>query len=147
MKRIVFTRPDGGVEIISPAIGIYEKLTEDEALERARKDIPADAINAVVIEDKHIPTDRSYRNAWVHRGGAVIHDMPMARELHKEKLRALRAPKLADLDTEYQRADEAGDNQAKKRIAASKQVLRDITDHPGIERAETIEDLKKVTLP
>ena len=56
-------------------------------------------------------------------------------------------PKLAALDVEYQRADEDNDNQKKQQIRARKQALRDITIHPGIEAAQTPDDLLAVVLP
>ncbi len=50
-------------------------------------------------------------------------DMAKAREIHKEKIRVARAPKLAELDIEFQKAQEtSADTSA---IIAKKQALRD----------------------
>jgi hypothetical protein len=68
--------------------------------------------------------------------------MPKARELHREKLRDLRANLLDALDHEYMQADETNDQAKKRDIAARKQVLRDITAHPEIDAATTPEELK-----
>ncbi len=90
-------------------------------------------------------TDRYFRNAWKDGGGRKPDvDMPKAREIHRNKLRAMREPILVALDTEYLRADEAGDNQEKRRIAERKQALRDLTDDPAIDSATTPEELKAV---
>ena len=70
--------------------------------------------------------------------------MPKARELHKEYLRALRAPKLAELDVEYQIADETENRVKKQEIAGKKLALRDVTDDPAIEASKTPEELKAV---
>ena len=91
-----------------------------------------------------IPVERRFRAAWRDGGQSVAVDMPAAREIHRDYLRALRAPILAKLDTEYMRADEAGDVAAKARIAAQKQALRDVTADPAIEAAKTPEALAAV---
>lgn len=96
-----------------------------------------------VIRAEEIPADRTYRNAMTDTGKVIVHDMPKAREIHRQRMRRVREPLLAQLDIEYQRADENGGN-GKGSIAALKQALRDVTDHPGIEAARTIEELKAV---
>lgn len=116
--------------------------TEDEFVaRRASTDVPADATNPQVIEPSELP-DRTFRNAWKHDGDKVDVDMPKAREIHKDNLRLLRAPKLAALDIEYQRADERGDVARKVEIAVQKQALRDVTNAAGIDAAQTPEELK-----
>lgn len=94
-----------------------------------------------------LPTqDRTYRNAWVDRAGKIEHDMERAREIHRQLLRQARGPLLAELDAQYLLADEAGDAVAKADVAATKQVLRDITDDARIDAAKTVDDLKLVTV-
>jgi hypothetical protein len=147
MKKIAYTRPDGGVSIVVPVISINDPqgFTEDDALARALgKDIPADAADARVIEDSDIPQDRAFRNAWKQTGGKVDVNMPKARDIQREKLRAARAPLLAALDVEFMRALEAGKPTAA--IVAEKNRLRDITSDPRIEAAQTPEQLKAIIL-
>lgn len=71
-------------------------------------------------------------------------NMGRAREIHGDRLRALRAPILAQLDVEYQRADEKGDAAGKKAVAVRKQALRDVTADPAIDTATTPEALAAV---
>ena len=78
---------------------------------------------------------------------AIIVNMVKARDIHRDHLRDERAPLLAQLDVDYIRADEIGDDAEKARIAARKQTLRDATTNPDIDTAQTIEVLKRVTLP
>ena len=120
--------------------------TESEFLARiAIKDVPADATNAQIVDVSAIPVDRSFRNAWeIVAGGRIEHDMGKCREIHKDRLRAIRAPKLVALDIEYQRADEDGDVQRKQAVAAKKRALRDVTVDPRIQAAQTPEELKAV---
>lgn len=96
------------------------------------------------VEFSDFPTDRVFREAWRDTGKAVEVDMPIAREIHRGRLREARAPKLAALDVEYMRADEIGDVAKKKEIAARKQALRDVTVYPGIEKAQTPDELKAI---
>ena len=68
-------------------------------------------------------------------------DVPKAREIHKDRLRTLRAPLLADLDVQFMRANEDGIDQAP--IVAEKKRLRDITGL--VDNAQTIEEIKAIT--
>lgn len=101
-------------------------------------------VDGQLVDHSLAPSDRTFRNAWKLDGGAIGVDMVKARELHRNKLRELRKPKLEALDVEYQRADEKGDTAEKKRVADKKQALRDVTADPAIEAAQTPEALKAV---
>jgi len=146
-KYIAYTQEDGVIAIVVPAINTAPKpedITEEEALERAWQTIPAGVIDPHVIEDKMIPPDRTFRNAWISDGkGGVTYDMEKARAIVRDVLRQKRLPLLIALDIAYIRADEAGDAAEKARIVAEKRRLRDITADPHIVRATTIEDLAR----
>lgn len=71
-------------------------------------------------------------------------NMTKAKEIHRENLRKLREPLFTPLDTAFMKALEAGDAAAQAEIAAKKQALRDVTKAPGIEAAQTPEELKAV---
>jgi hypothetical protein len=91
-----------------------------------------------------VPADRTFRGAWQFYGNAVEIDMPKARDIHRDTLRAERAPKLDKLDVDWFRAVETGgDTEA---IAAQKQALRDVTADARIEAAITPDALKALTL-
>ena len=75
MKRIIYTRPDGGISIVIPVIntiGEIEGFTEDDALARAMGKLPEDAINPQVVEESDILTDRTFRDAWEFVNGQVV---------------------------------------------------------------------------
>lgn len=128
-----------------PGVTAQWAETEGEFVARVRaKVVPADAINVQVVDGSTIPSDRTFRDAWAVNGGAVAVDMPKAREIHKDRMRSERAPKLAALDIEFIQAVEADDKTKQADIAARKQALRDVTDDPAIEAAGTPEDLKAV---
>lgn len=144
-KRITYASPDGGVCIVIPAPQArLADESEGAFLARiAAKDVPA-GVTFEVKDVSEIPTDRTFRGAW--KPDMTV-DMSKARNIHRDALRAQRAPRLAALDVAYQRADESGDAATKAAIRAEKQMLRDITAHPSIEAASTPDELKLVTLP
>jgi len=67
-------------------------------------------------------------------------DMAKAREIHKTKIREARAPKLAELDVEFQKALETGASTTD--IVAKKQALRDAPADSGIAAASNADALK-----
>lgn len=91
-----------------------------------------------------VPTDRTFRGAWQFNGDAVEVDMTAAKVIHKDNLRAERAPRLADLDVAYMKALEAGTGA--DAIAAQKTTLRDITDDARIDAAANPDALKALDL-
>jgi hypothetical protein len=71
-------------------------------------------------------------------------NMVKARNIHRQKLREMREPKLAALDVEMLQAIEDGDMTRRDAIKAKKQALRDVTEDPAIGKAKTPEKLKAV---
>ena len=67
-------------------------------------------------------------------------DMAKAREIHKTNITTARAPKLAELDVEFQKALETGASTTD--IVAKKQALRDAPADSGIAAASDTDALK-----
>ncbi len=133
--KLIYTRPDGGTTIVH-RFGLDDSLTGP--------DIPADATNVRLATEIEVATanaDRTFRSAWKND---LTVDMPKARDIHREFLRVLRAPKFTELDVEFMRAVEQKNDAEIERIAAEKQELRDVTAVPEIEAAQTPEQLKAV---
>lgn len=93
------------------------------------------------IDPASVPADRTFRDAW---DASLCVNMEKAREIHRNRMREARAPKLQVLDVAYVRALEGGDAAGAQTIAAQKQTLRDVTVDPSIEAASTPEELKAV---
>lgn len=136
MKKIVYTRPDGGVSIIHPAAKHnIEKVmgpmtdAEYEAHVLARS-IPADATNVRYIDDADIPTDREFRNAWVDVTEAKSLDVccNKAKEVALEKLRLLRNKALESTDIEMTRALEDNDQGKVTALREKRMNLRNVTE-------------------
>ena len=139
--KYAILKQDGSISLIDKGNADADINKE---VEKHKANWTSPVVSITEVDTADIPADRSYRNGWTVSAGKIIHDMEKCRELHKNKMRTARAPKLAALDVEYQRADEIGDVQLKKDIAAKKKVLRDITSIPDIDAAQTVEELKKV---
>jgi hypothetical protein len=123
----------------------FEREVTDEAvrLECAKTALELASWRQISVTD--LPS-REYRDAWVDHGDRIGHDMPKARDLHRAKIRSERAPMLVELDVLYQRADELGDAAEKVSVARRKKLLRDAPSDPRIDQAETLDELKLVTL-
>ena len=67
-------------------------------------------------------------------------DMTKAKEIHKANIRAVREPKLAALDVEFQRALETSADTTS--IVSKKKALRDAPANTAIDAAKTEAELK-----
>lgn len=125
--------------------GLSPEWAETEAEWLARIAISAAPIDGMVLGALDISDEQMtdpLRPAWKVENGGIGFDMEKARDIWRGRLRAARAPLLADLDIAYQRADETGDADSKANIASRKQALRDITSDPAIDTASTVEELR-----
>lgn len=127
MRKIIYTKPDGGIAVVHPVRNTYgETLNTDAEIEqRAWDKLPPEATDAQWVDESVIPPDRTFRNAWKLGVGGIEHDMEKCREMTKERLRIERTPFLAAQDVAFQRALEVGSSFAA--IVAEKQRLRDVT--------------------
>jgi len=139
MARIVYTRPDGGLSYVVPVGRSLEEVLD--------QDVPSDATDVHVVDDSTIPHDVTFYDAWRNDKGRIVVDMLKARNILRDRIRAARAPMLQALDIEYQKADERGDDEARRSIAARKQALRDAPADPSIEMATTTDALKALWPP
>ncbi len=148
MSKVVFTQSNGTISVmtpilteINPATGV--EFTIQEIIEKDL--IPTGITTYSIVDDSIIPTDRSFRSAWVGNGvglstATVVEDMAKAKEIHKTNIRSVRTEKFKELDIEYQRATEtSADTSA---IVAKKQALRDAPAAAGITTAANTTELK-----
>ena len=146
-KLIKIVQTDGSIAIMSIVLndhaGINREFTAELVEEQiARTDLTCQKWEVITKND--LPA-RVYRNAWCDAGlGKIGHDMAKARELHRDILRTARLPRLLILDIEMSKAYK--DKVKQDQIEAQRQRLRDAPAHPSIDQAQTIEDLKHLTL-
>jgi hypothetical protein len=149
---VLVTRADGGVTVLhfvtedrrAGWTRLATREAVDEEIARSHWAPGEEPLSWRFADTDDVPTDRTYRDAWMDRGQGlgIGHDMTKARALHRDHLRRLRAPILAELDAEYLRADEDNDNQKKQAVRDRKRALRDVTADPAIDAAATVEQLK-----
>jgi len=138
-KRIVYLAEDGVAAVVVPAPK-YSGTMED----LLKKVVPEDCLDSAdIVEADTIPNDRTFRNSWVtEQGKSVEIDLAKAKDVAKDKVRQARTPKFAELDVAYQRADEAGDADAKAAVVVKKQTARDATADTKITDADSVDNLK-----
>lgn len=89
-----------------------------------------------------IPTDRLFRDAWVLNGTVITEDLDAAKDIFRDKIRAVRTPLLEAEDVVYMKALEADDATAKAASVTKKNALRDAPAAQAITDATTIDELK-----
>lgn len=151
--KIAYTAISGDVAIAHSASKEQVELSmgplsDDEfAAHILERSVPDGAANVMVFPENWSPPDSGiYRAAWQCVDGEVKIGMGRAKQIHRQMLRDRRAVLFSGLDVEFIRAQEDDDREALKRIAAQKKKLRDVTSHPLIDKAETINDLETLTL-
>ena len=88
MSKIIYTNSDGGVSVVHPTGEV--PISE----------LPAKLglIDYEIVADDVIPTDRTFRNAWVKSGATITEDLPKAKEIAHERRRAARAEEFKPHD-------------------------------------------------
>jgi hypothetical protein len=147
MKVICYTRSDGGTAVIHPTPEwLAEFDTEKAGMDALRlKDVPTGSTNIHECDQDDLPYRGSFRNAWEQsRESPPILNLSLARAIKTNQIRPERNERLAALDIDYMRADEAADAPAKAHIAARKQKLRDLpaTIQPDLAELDTPEVLE-----
>ena len=127
MRKIVFTRPDGGVSVVSVPVDT------DAALAAAQAKLPVDAANIQIVDESVIPTDRTFRDSWVQSGGGVVVDLPKARDIQEVKIRAAQRKKIRDI----LEREALGDN-----VAAEKASIRAVNPRTLVDNANDVAELK-----
>jgi hypothetical protein len=90
MKRIIYQNESGGVSVIIPT----GELSIEEV---AAKDVP-EGVAYEIVEDDAIPSDRTFRGAWVMGDCCVEHDLEKCKEIGHDKRRQQRAEEFAPYD-------------------------------------------------
>jgi hypothetical protein len=135
-KVIIYNQENGIMAVCVPAENCG--LTVQEI---AAKDCPE---GAKIIDRTDLDSlDNEFRNAWTCDADMnPTINMEKARDVWRDKIRIARKPKLAELDIQYMRAQEAGEDTAD--IVAKKNKLRDFPAKPEIDSASTVEELKVI---
>ena len=87
MNRIIYQNESGGVSVIIPT----------ESVELALKDVP-EGVAYEIVEEADIPSDRTFRGAWVMGDCCIEHDLERCREIGHQRRREARAEEFAPFD-------------------------------------------------
>lgn len=134
-QRIIYTTPEGGIAVVVPS----GELPIEQVL---AKDVPS-GTQAEIVDLSVIPSDRTFRGAWVKSGQSIIHDMSKAKEIAHNKRRAARA-------IEFEPHDEIIAKQIPGKSAqeaeAARQAIRDkyAAMQNQMDAAQTIDELKEL---
>ena len=90
MTKIIYQNESGGISVIHST----GELSIEEV---AAKDVPQ-GVAYEIVEDDAIPSDRTFRNAWVANGAAVDVDLDQAKSIGHDKRRAARAEEFKPHD-------------------------------------------------
>lgn len=129
-KRLIFTRPDGGVSIIVPAPGVDMK--------RVMQDIPADAVDPQIVEVADIPQDRTFRAAWKQEGKKCVECPVKSKEIAHDLRRAKRAAEFAPHDEVIakQLPGKAKDAETERQKIRDKDAKRQLAIDAAVDTAE-----------
>jgi hypothetical protein len=118
MPFITYPQPNGQVAVIIPTGDVADCI----------KDVPAGLPYKIVDS---LELDNDYFNAYDYseETGAEV-NIDKAKQIHLDKFRAARTPKLQKLDVDYMKAIEVEDSVKASAIAVQKQELRDVTKIP-----------------
>ena len=127
-ERIVYLNPvTSRVTVVVPVPSAQAPGESDgDFVARVAAQVVPVGVSHSIVDVGDLPSDRIFRNAWALAGDAVSVNMPTARLLHMDKIRADRNTALEALDVTFMRAVEDGDTDAQDAASAAKQVLRDI---------------------
>jgi len=87
MKRIIYQSESGGVAVIIPT----------ELVDLALKDVP-EGVPYEIVEEADIPSDRTFRGAWVMGDCCIEHDLDQCKAIAHDKRRAARAEEFTPHD-------------------------------------------------
>ena len=86
-SRIIYANGSGGVSVIVPT----------GSVELALKDVP-EGVPYEIVSAADIPSDRTFRNAWVIGNGCIEHDLDQCRDIGHDIRRQQRAEEFQPFD-------------------------------------------------
>ena len=132
-QRIIYQNESGGVSVIIPT----GELPIEEV---AKKDVPV-GVSYEIVDSSAIPSDRTFRGAWVMGDCCVEHDLDKCKTIGHERRRALRAEEFAPFDDiiakQIPGADATAAETARSDIRLKYALIQDV-----IDQATTPEEIK-----
>jgi hypothetical protein len=117
--------------------------TLDRCRERLQKEHGSNIEAIKEVEDKDLPVDRYFRNAWVvcdKKGAKPCIDK--AKKVHMANLRIERNKKLEASDKLMVRALESGDEFKIKKLKNEREALRDMPQNADMTKLRSLNKIK-----
>ena len=131
MTKIIYQNSDGGVSVVTPSSKVLiEDLPEKLGL-----------TDYEIVEDEALPTDRTFRNAWVKTEATVVEDLTKSKALGHDMRRSKRAEEFKPYDDLISKQIPGSDTDAAE---ASRATIRTkyATMQTSIDEATTTELIK-----
>jgi hypothetical protein len=129
-QRIIYQNESGGVSVIVPT----------GSVELALKDVPA-GVPYEIVSAADIPSDRTFRNAWIADGAAVAVDLGKAKDIGHDIRRTMRSEEFAPFDEII--AKQIPGNSAVETEASRQAIREKYADiQAAINVAETPDEIK-----
>ncbi len=91
MSKIVYFDPDeNNLAVVHP--------TGEVPIDELVKTVIPDGLSYEIVDDDAIPSDRTFRDAWVCTGSTITEDLTKSKEIGHEYRRAKRAEEFAPYD-------------------------------------------------
>ena len=131
MTKIIYQNSDGGVSVVIPA---GEVPVEDLPAKLGLSDYE-------IVADDAVPTDRTFRNAWVKSGKTIAEDLTKSKAIGHDLRRAKRAEEFAPHDDVISKQIPGADAEAAE---ASRAAIRTkyATMQTGIDAASSTAEIK-----
>jgi hypothetical protein len=121
MKRIIYQSESGGVAVIVPT----------ESVELALKDVP-EGVPYEIVDEADIPSDRTFRGAWVMGECCIEHDLDKCKALGHDLRRIQRNAEFAPFDEiiakQIPGADALAAEEARQAIREKYALIQDAID-------------------
>ena len=121
MKRIIYQSESGGVSVIIPT----------ESVELALKDVP-EGVAYEIVDVADIPSDRTFRGAWVMGDCCIEHDLDKCKALGHDLRRIQRNAEFAPFDEiiakQIPGADATAAEEARQAIREKYALIQDAID-------------------
>ena len=121
MKRIIYQSESGGVAVIIPT----------GSVELALKDVPA-GVPYEIVEEVDIPSDRTFRGAWIMGDCCIEHDLDKCKALGHDLRRIQRNAEFAPFDEiiakQIPGADATAAEEARQAIREKYALIQDAID-------------------
>ena len=131
--KIIYQNESGGVSVIIPT----GELNIEEV---AKKDVPA-GVSYEIVEDDAIPSDRTFRDAWVMGDCCVDHDIDKCKQIGHDKRRAARDEEFKPHDEVIMKQIPGADADAAEAARAAIRTKYEQVQ-TAIDAATTPEDIK-----